>query len=92
MTIRLPPDMKIRLSPELRRQVEEAARANNRTMNSEIVSRLEASFRDAGSTKSPESYETRIAKNDDISVVQGRLTEIENRMREIEKALGITKA
>lgn len=39
-----PPDMKVRLSSVLRRQVEEAARANNRTLNSEIVFRLEQSF------------------------------------------------
>lgn len=36
--------MKVRLSAELRRQVEEAARTNNRTLNAEIVSRLEMSF------------------------------------------------
>jgi hypothetical protein len=41
-----PPDMKVRLSLALRRQVEEAARANNRTLNSEIVSRLERTFRE----------------------------------------------
>ncbi|WP_333822431.1 Arc family DNA-binding protein [Pinisolibacter sp.] len=39
-----PPDMKIRLSAELRRKVEDAARQNNRTLNSEIVFRLEHSF------------------------------------------------
>lgn len=43
-----PPDMKVRLSAELRKQVEEAARTNNRTLNAEIVSRLEISFRDEG--------------------------------------------
>lgn len=41
-----PPDMKIRLSSTLRAQIEAAAEANNRTLNSEIVTRLEASFRD----------------------------------------------
>lgn len=41
-----PPDMKVRLSSALRRQVEEAARTNNRTLNSEIVSRLERTFRE----------------------------------------------
>lgn len=40
--------MKVRLSAELRKQVEEAARTNNRTLNSEIVSRLEKSFADSG--------------------------------------------
>lgn len=38
--------MKIRLSAVLRQQVEEAAKANNRTLNSEIVSRLERTFRE----------------------------------------------
>ena len=40
-----PPDMKVRLSADLREKIGEAARANNRTLNSEIVFRLEASFR-----------------------------------------------
>lgn len=39
--------MKVRLSAELRKQVEEAARTSNRTLNSEIVSRLERSFADS---------------------------------------------
>lgn len=39
-----PPDMKIRISSDLRRKIEASARANNRTMNSEVVTRLEASF------------------------------------------------
>lgn len=38
------PQMKIRLSPMLKALVEEAAKANNRTMNAEIVSRLEHTF------------------------------------------------
>jgi hypothetical protein len=39
--------MKVRLSAELRKMVEEAARSNNRTLNAEIVSRLERSFKEA---------------------------------------------
>jgi hypothetical protein len=38
------PDMKLRISPALRQRIEDAARTNNRTMNSEIISRLEFSF------------------------------------------------
>ncbi|MBB4633788.1 Arc family DNA-binding protein [Sphingosinicella soli] len=41
-----PPDMKVRLSADLRRKIVDAAQENNRTLNSEIVFRLEASFRD----------------------------------------------
>ena len=36
--------MKIRLSPELKALIDEAAQANNRTLNAEITARLEASF------------------------------------------------
>ena len=42
-----PPDMKLRLSMELRRKVEEAAKANNRTLSGEIIIRLEKSFEGA---------------------------------------------
>ena len=41
------PQMKIRLPAELKAGVETAAKANNRTMNAEIVARLQATFRDA---------------------------------------------
>lgn len=43
------PPFGLRLQPELKRQVEEAAKANGRSLNAEITHRLEASFReDAG--------------------------------------------
>lgn len=38
------PMMRIRIPPELKAQVEEAARAANRSMNAEIIHRLEVSF------------------------------------------------
>ena len=38
------PQMKIRLSPELKALIDDAAQANNRTLNAEITARLEASF------------------------------------------------
>jgi predicted HicB family RNase H-like nuclease len=34
----------LRLQPELKRRVEEAAKANNRSLNAEISARLERSF------------------------------------------------
>ncbi|HMD61981.1 MAG TPA: Arc family DNA-binding protein [Opitutaceae bacterium] len=40
------PDMKVRLSADLREKIESAAKNNNRTMNAEIVVRLERSFRE----------------------------------------------
>lgn len=59
------PDMKVRLSADLRRDIESAARRNNRTLNSEIVARLEQSFREEGRAVSPlpsPDQEERIAK------------------------------
>jgi hypothetical protein len=38
------PDMKVRLSADLRGKIETAARSSNRTMNAEIAARLEQSF------------------------------------------------
>lgn len=38
------PQMKLRLPPELKARVEEAARAAGRSINAEIVQRLQASF------------------------------------------------
>ena len=38
------PQLKLRLAPDLKDRVQESARANNRTMNSEIVARLESTF------------------------------------------------
>ncbi|MEP9373868.1 Arc family DNA-binding protein [Mesorhizobium sp. KR1-2] len=42
--IEIAPDMKLRISVELRKKIEEAAKQNGRTMNGEINVRLEASF------------------------------------------------
>ncbi|WP_081232211.1 Arc family DNA-binding protein [Pseudomonas chlororaphis] len=38
----------LRMPPELRAQVEDAAKSKGRSLNSEILARLEASFTDAG--------------------------------------------
>ena len=42
------PQMKIRLSPELKAKIDAAAKANNRTLNAEITTRLEETFSGAG--------------------------------------------
>jgi len=62
-----PPDMKVRLSADLRRKVEDAARLNNRTLNSEIVFRLEASFLD----------QPAVREMDRLAAIEARLSEIE---------------
>ena len=42
------PQMRIRLSPELREKIEKAAKAASRSMNAEIAHRLELSFDEEG--------------------------------------------
>jgi hypothetical protein len=69
-----PPDMKIRLSADLRRRIETAARNNNRTMNAEIGARLEQSFREksrraVSAVQSPD-LEERLKK------LEGRLVDL----------------
>lgn len=44
MKVREYPQMKLRLPPELKEQVESVAKENGRSMNAEIVHRLESSF------------------------------------------------
>lgn len=51
------PQMKIRLPADLKDSVEVAAKANNRSMNAEIVARLQASF-DKGKDKPISNYAT----------------------------------
>lgn len=75
-----PPDMKIRLSSALRRQIEDAARANNRTLNSEVVSRLERTFRE--DAQNAGTGMTWIAK-----AKKGSATQIEKRLAALETAM-----
>lgn len=90
--------MKVRLSAKLRREVEASAQANNRTLNSEIVSRLERSFRENGGEVSTESplpnieLEKRLSAVETLAVVllmdhplESRIGEIEKRLAELER-------
>jgi Arc-like DNA binding domain len=65
------PDMKVRLSADLRQKIERAAERNNRTMNSEIVARLEQSFREEGHAVSPlpsTDHEERLGKLEQVVI------------------------
>jgi Arc-like DNA binding dprotein len=64
------PPFGLRMRPELKRRVEEAARANNRSLNSEIVARLEQSFRE-------ESRPTIFSGQPSLSDHEGRLSALE---------------
>ncbi|QQU05975.1 Arc family DNA-binding protein [Moraxella osloensis] len=45
MTLQTDPQYKLRFSAELREKIKQSAEQNNRSMNAEIISRLEESFR-----------------------------------------------
>ena len=45
------PQMKLRLAPELKAAIEAAARSSGRSLNAEIVHRLENTFFEAGQTR-----------------------------------------
>lgn len=90
--------MKVRLSSALRRQVEDAARANNRTLNSEIVFRLEQSFALAGQTASAvgqfarlEEIERRLSVVENALVpnftIEPQIRELTGRMRDLERQI-----
>lgn len=64
---RTPPDMKVRLSFDLRRKIADAAKLNNRTLNSEIIYRLEASFQE----------QPALRETDRLTAIENRLSEIE---------------
>lgn len=69
------PQMKLRLSPELKERLQESAKAGKRTLNAEITLRLEKSFADDGA-------ESSIAKS--LANVAGRLDSIEKALQRIE--------
>jgi len=48
MTTQTEPQYKLRLSEELRDKIKESAKAHNRSMNADIVARLESSFAEEG--------------------------------------------
>jgi hypothetical protein len=91
--IRNAPDMKVRLSADLRLKIEDAARLNNRTMNSEIVARLEHSFRAEDVAVSPlpsAGYEKRLAQVEQVimsMIIDARFDTLASRVTVLEKLL-----
>lgn len=62
MTEKQPPSYPLRMPQELRERLTEAAKANNRSMNAEIVARLEGSF----ANKEVDRYSTEIHASVDL--------------------------
>jgi molybdopterin converting factor small subunit len=88
--LRNPPDMKVRLTGHLRQKIENAAHENNRTMNGEIVARLEQSFREEGHAVSPlpsPDLEKRLENLEDIwvNIMIDELDTMAKRLSALEK-------
>jgi hypothetical protein len=69
--IRNTPDMKVRLSADLRQKIQKAAERNNRTMNSEITARLEQTFLEEVPAVSPlpsTDHEERLGKLEQVVI------------------------
>lgn len=81
----------LRLVPDLKRRIEEAARANGRSLNAEIAFRLEASLEMEGDTRSAEAAR-RLLKGsggeDLIPDLVRRLDEHEKRIKHLEGGHG----
>jgi hypothetical protein len=60
------PPMRIRLPVDLKRRVQDAAEDNKRSMNAEIVSRLEASFRQPKSLMARLTAAAKTTRLDDL--------------------------
>ncbi|WP_245262086.1 Arc family DNA-binding protein [Mesorhizobium sp. WSM3626] len=76
--------MKVRLSAELRRKVEEAARLNNRTLNAEIVSRLEWGFATGGmSLHRPQTSSNDESLRDEVVELKSQLRALRKDVAEI---------
>lgn len=76
------PQFKLRMTPEIKDAIEAAAKANNRSMNAEILSRLEDSFEKPNMSEMVKTLEdlleyaeTVIAKKDEID----KITKLQNR-------------
>lgn len=92
--------MKIRLPADLKASIEEASSSNNRTMNAEIVARLESSFagfidkdlsfkmlNEEVTRLTDELRELRGAKNDLMSKIA---PQVEEQIRSVMKATGLS--
>ncbi|NJL06974.1 MAG: Arc family DNA-binding protein [Methylacidiphilales bacterium] len=75
----------LRMQPDLKARIEQAARENNRSLNSEIVSRLETSFQ----ASSPEKFEVVNSDGSKTVISRGLVEAIASSLsRAIEKPPG----
>lgn len=64
------PPFGLRMPTDVRARIEEAAVANNRSMNAEIIARLEATFTDDGQLDRIEATVLALARKAGVEVVE----------------------
>jgi hypothetical protein len=74
-------EFKVRVSQDLRRQIEHAAKANGRTMNAEIVARLTWAFEHDNPSPDVAAKVLRVTGSGDV--VEQRLAALEAQVREL---------
>jgi hypothetical protein len=74
------PQFKLRMTSQLRDQIEAAAKSNNRSMNAEIVDRLEASFEPASMMELIGAYERKLNEAIEVNKYLEELKVIHEKM------------
>lgn len=92
------PPYGLRMPPDLKERVQKAAEASNRSMNAEIIARLEATFRDQRRLDATQQEEValilaemkadRAAFNKRLEMLAARAEETRRRLRELEREKG----
>lgn len=77
-------EFKLRVTADLRRQIEHAARANGRTMNAEIVARLMWAFEHDGSVADVAAKVLRVTGGSDV--MEKRIASLETELSELKSA------
>jgi hypothetical protein len=70
----------LRMRPELKRRMEEAAKTNNRSLNSEIIARLEQSFQENHEERLKALEKTVVRLENENSALSRRLDGVEWRL------------
>jgi hypothetical protein len=79
--------LKFRIPPDLKPRLEQAARTNKRSINMEVIARLEQSFKTEGHRVRSESGSANLAGK--ISGFETRLTDVEKELAALQRRVSL---